>query len=87
MTNDQKLSRGHQECLKQIKDGKVMAKTRFRGFSMKKQGFRGLTARNQDLNIIMHINQRSIAQKFKSRISGGFSREIKGLNDKNRTSL
>jgi hypothetical protein len=35
-------SRGHQECLKRIKDGKDMAKTRFRGFSVKKQGFQGL---------------------------------------------
>jgi hypothetical protein len=33
--------------LKRIKDGKDMAKTRFRGFSVKKQDFRGLTARNQ----------------------------------------
>jgi hypothetical protein len=40
-------SHGHQECLKRIKDGKDMAKTRFRGFSVKKQDFRGLTARNQ----------------------------------------
>jgi hypothetical protein len=40
-------SHGHQGRLKQIKDGKDMAKTRFRGFSMKKQGSRGLTARNQ----------------------------------------
>jgi hypothetical protein len=31
-------SRGHQEHLKWIKDGKDMAKTRFRGFSVKKQG-------------------------------------------------
>jgi hypothetical protein len=35
-------SRGHQERLKRIKDGKDMAKTRFRGFSMKKRGFQGL---------------------------------------------
>jgi hypothetical protein len=33
--------------LKRIKDGKDMAETRFRGFSVKKQGFRGLSARNQ----------------------------------------
>jgi hypothetical protein len=32
-------SRGHQERLKRIKDGNDMAKTRFRGFSVKKQGF------------------------------------------------
>jgi hypothetical protein len=38
-------SRGHQERLKQIKDGKDMAKTRFRGFSMKKQGFQGLNCK------------------------------------------
>jgi hypothetical protein len=30
----------------------------------------------------MHINQRSIAQKIKSRISGGISREIRGLDIK-----
>jgi hypothetical protein len=40
-------SRGHQGRLKRIKDGKVMAKTRFGGFSVKKQGSRGLSARNQ----------------------------------------
>jgi hypothetical protein len=40
-----------------------MAKTRFRGFSVKKQGFRGLSARNQGLNIIAHINPRFIPQK------------------------
>jgi hypothetical protein len=28
--------------LKQIKDGKDMSRTRFKGFSMKKQGFQGL---------------------------------------------
>jgi hypothetical protein len=33
----------------------------------------------------MHINLRSIAQKVNSRISGGISREIKGLNEENRT--
>jgi hypothetical protein len=35
----------------------------------------------------MHINQRSIAQKIKSRISGGISREIRGLDIKERTYL
>jgi hypothetical protein len=40
-------SRGHPERLKRIKDRKDMANTRFRGFSVKKQGSRGLTARNQ----------------------------------------
>jgi hypothetical protein len=40
-------SRGHQESLKRMKDGKVMAKTRFRGFCVKKRGFRGLSAKNQ----------------------------------------
>jgi hypothetical protein len=33
--------------LKRIKDGKDMAETRFRGFSVKKQGFWGLSARYQ----------------------------------------
>jgi hypothetical protein len=32
----------------------------------------------------MRINRRSIAQKIKSWISGGISREIKGLNDETR---
>jgi hypothetical protein len=40
-------SRGHQERLKRIKDGKDMAKTRFMGFSVKKQASMGLTSRNQ----------------------------------------
>jgi hypothetical protein len=35
--------------LKQIKDGKDMAKTRFMSFSVKKHGSRGLSARNQGL--------------------------------------
>jgi hypothetical protein len=42
-------SHGHQERLKRINDGKDMAETRFRGFSVKKRGFRGLAARNQGL--------------------------------------
>jgi hypothetical protein len=49
LTGLKRRSRGHQERLKRIKDRKVMAKTRFRGFSVKKQGFRGLSARNQGL--------------------------------------
>jgi hypothetical protein len=31
--------------MKRIKDGKDMAKTRFTGFSMKKQGFQGLNCK------------------------------------------
>jgi hypothetical protein len=42
LTSLKRRSRGHQERLKRIKDGKDMAKTRFRGFSVKKQGFWGL---------------------------------------------
>jgi hypothetical protein len=45
LTGLKRRSRGQQECLKWIKDGKDMAKTRFRGFSVKKQGSRGLTAK------------------------------------------
>jgi hypothetical protein len=41
LTGSKRRSRGHQERLKQIKDGKDMAKTRFRGFSAKKLGFQG----------------------------------------------
>jgi hypothetical protein len=40
-------SRGHQECLKRIKGREDMAKTRFKGFSVKKHGCRGLTTRIQ----------------------------------------
>jgi hypothetical protein len=36
LTGLKRRSRGHQERLKRIKDGKDMAKTRFRGFSVKK---------------------------------------------------
>jgi hypothetical protein len=42
LTGLKRRSRGHQEHLKRIKDGKDMAKTRFRGFFVKKQGFQGL---------------------------------------------
>jgi hypothetical protein len=47
LTGLKRQSHGHQERLKRIKDGKDMAEARFRGFSVKKQGFRGLSARNQ----------------------------------------
>jgi hypothetical protein len=36
LTGLKRWSRGHQERLKRIKDAKDMAKTRFRGFSVKK---------------------------------------------------
>jgi hypothetical protein len=49
LTGLKRRSRGHQERLKWIKDGKDMTKTRFMGFSVKKKGSRGLTARNQGL--------------------------------------
>jgi hypothetical protein len=42
LTGLKRRSRGHQERLKRIKDGKDMTKTRFRGFSVNKQGFQGL---------------------------------------------
>jgi hypothetical protein len=45
LTGLKRQSRGHQERLKRIKDGKVMAKTRFLGFSVKKQGFQGLNCK------------------------------------------
>jgi hypothetical protein len=45
LTGLKRQSRGHQERLKQVKDGKVMAKIRFRGFSVKKQGFQGLNCK------------------------------------------
>jgi IS5 family transposase len=56
-------SRGHQVRLKQIKDGKVMAKTRFWGFSVRKQGFRGLSARNQGLKHNYAYKQRGLYAK------------------------
>jgi hypothetical protein len=34
---------GHQERLKRTKDAKDMARTRFRGFSVKKQSFQGVS--------------------------------------------
>jgi hypothetical protein len=64
-----------------------MAKTSFGAFLGRNRVSGAQLQETRDLNIIMHINQRSIAQKVNSRISGGISREIKGLNDKNRTSL
>jgi hypothetical protein len=42
LTGLKRRSRGHQERLKRIKDAKDMAKTRFKGFSVRKQGFQGL---------------------------------------------
>jgi hypothetical protein len=39
LTGLKRRSCGHKECLKRIKDGKDMAKTRFRGFFVKKQSF------------------------------------------------
>jgi hypothetical protein len=77
--------RGHQERLKRIKYGKDMAETRFRDFSVKKRGSRGLSARNQRPKRNYAYNRRSIAQKVRSRISGGISREIRGLDIKERT--
>jgi hypothetical protein len=47
LTGLKRRSRGHQERLKRIKDGKDTVETKFRGFSVKKQGFRGLSTRNQ----------------------------------------
>jgi hypothetical protein len=44
-TGLKRRSCGHQERLKLIKDGKDMAKTRFRGFSVKEQGFQGLNCK------------------------------------------
>jgi hypothetical protein len=41
----ERRSRRHQERLKRIKEGKDMAKTWFRGFSVKKQGFQGLNCK------------------------------------------
>jgi hypothetical protein len=41
LTGLKRRLRGHQERLKRIRDEKVMAKTRFMGFSVKKQGFQG----------------------------------------------
>jgi hypothetical protein len=45
LTGLKRQSRGHQERLKRIKDGKDMAKTRFKGFSVKKPGFQGLNCK------------------------------------------
>jgi hypothetical protein len=45
LTSLKRQTRGHQEPLKRIRDGKVMAKTRFRGFSVKNQGFQRLNCK------------------------------------------
>jgi hypothetical protein len=45
LTSLKRQSRGHKERLKWIKYGKDMAKTRFRGFSAKKQGFQGINSK------------------------------------------
>jgi hypothetical protein len=47
LTGLKRRSRGHQEHLKRIKDGKDMAKTRFRAFLRRNRTSRGLSARNQ----------------------------------------
>jgi hypothetical protein len=47
LTGLKRRSHGHPERLKRIKDGKYMAETRLRGFSVKKQDFKGLSARYQ----------------------------------------
>jgi hypothetical protein len=70
LTGLERRSRGHQERLKQIKDGKDMAKTRFRGFSAKKQGFMGLSARNQGLKHNYTINRGVYMQRVMKRASG-----------------
>jgi hypothetical protein len=57
-----------------------MAETRFRDFYVKKQDFGGFSARNRGL-------KHNYVHKIMSRISGGITREIKGLNYKDRTSL
>jgi hypothetical protein len=49
LTGLKRQSRGHQECLKRTKDGKNMAKTRFMGFSVKKQGFQGLNCKKSGI--------------------------------------
>jgi hypothetical protein len=48
-----------------------MAKTRFRGFSVKKQGFRSLTARNLGLKHNFIYKQRGLCVKRVKWISGG----------------
>jgi hypothetical protein len=45
LTGLKRRSCGHQERLKRIEDGKDIAKTRFKGFSVKKQGFQGLNCK------------------------------------------
>jgi hypothetical protein len=45
LTGLKRRSRGHKKLLKRIKDRKDMAKTRFMGFSVKKQGFQGLNCK------------------------------------------
>jgi hypothetical protein len=50
LTGLKRRTRGHpKRLIKRIKDGKDMAKTRFTGFFVKKQGSNGLTTRTQGL--------------------------------------
>jgi hypothetical protein len=48
LTGLKRWSRGHQERLNRIKDGKDMAKTRSRDFSVKKQGFQGFNCKKPE---------------------------------------
>jgi hypothetical protein len=48
-------------------------------------GFRGFSARKQGLDIIMHMNQGSIAQKNLTRTSGWKNKEARDLNEKTMT--
>jgi hypothetical protein len=63
LTGMKRRSRGHQERLKRIKDGIDMAETRFRGFSVKKQGLGGLSARYQGLKHNFIHKQRGLCVK------------------------
>jgi hypothetical protein len=77
---------GYQEHLKRIKDGKDMAKTRFRGFSVKKQGSRGLTTRIQGLKHnyvdkpeVYNVKRQNWDLGWKTRKDRGLNRRNRGL--------
>jgi hypothetical protein len=80
-------SRGHQECLKRIKGREDMAKTRFKGFSVKKHGCRGLTTRIQGPSHKYVYKPKVYSAKDQSWTSREIYRKIRGLDTKGRTHL
>jgi hypothetical protein len=64
-----------------------MAKTRFRGFSVKKLGFQGLNCKNRDLKHNYTYKPKVYSVKDQRGTSGGKTRKLRGLNEENMTWL